>query len=291
MKKFDGIYTALVTPFDQKGSINSGAVQRLVERNIKQGVSGFYVCGSTGESYLLTKEERKYLLEAVCEAAGNDADILVNVGMFSTDYAIELAKHAEKQGVKAVSSVPPFYFPFTMEEYVEYYSDLADSADVPVLLYNIPAMSSVTFADDDLKRLLANEKIMGIKHTSYDLFQLQQLIHQYPEKNFFIGHDEIFLSALAVGALAGIGSTYNIMAGKFIKIRELFMQGKTKEAAEVQNEVNNVVSALCRVGIFKGIKEILKMQGIDCGYCRKPFKKLDDTQRAFLLETAERNGL
>lgn len=69
------------------------------------------------------------------------------------------------------------------------------------------------------------------------------------------------------------------------------MQGKTKEAAEVQNEVNNVVSALCRVGIFKGIKEILKMQGIDCGYCRKPFKKLDDTQRAFLLDTAERNGL
>lgn len=291
MKKFDGIYTALVTPFDSAGKINSGAVQRLVEDNIGKGVSGFYVCGSTGESYLLSKEERKYLLEAVCEAAGNKADVLVNIGLFSTEYAVELAKHAEKQEVKAVSSVPPFYFPFTMEEYTGYYTDLADAVDVPVLLYNIPAMSSVTFAEDDLKRLLANEKITGIKHTSYDLFQLQQLIHQYPEKNFFIGHDEIFLSALAVGAQAGIGSTYNIMAGKFIKMRELFMQGETKKAAEIQNEVNNVVSALCSVGVFKGIKEILKMQGIDCGYCRKPFKELDDTQRRLLLKTAEKNGL
>lgn len=291
MKKFDGIYTALVTPFDSAGKINSGAVQRLVEDNIGKGVSGFYVCGSTGESYLLSKEERKYLLEAVCEAAGNKADVLVNIGLFSTEYAVELAKHAEKQEVKAVSSVPPFYFPFTMEEYTGYYTDLADAVDVPVLLYNIPAMSSVTFAEDDLKRLLANEKITGIKHTSYDLFQLQQLIHQYPEKNFFIGHDEIFLSALAVGAQAGIGSTYNIMAGKFIKMRELFMQGETKKAAEIQNEVNNVVSALCSVGVFKGIKEILKMQGVDCGYCRKPFKELDDTQRRLLLETAEKNGL
>ena len=291
MKKFDGIYTALVTPFDSAGKINSGAVQRLVEDNIKKGVSGFYVCGSTGESYLLSKEERKYLLEAVCEAAEMKADVLVNIGLFSTEYAIELAKHAEKQGVKAVSSVPPFYFPFTMEEYAGYYTELADAVDVPVLLYNIPAMSSVTFAEDDLKRLLANEKITGIKHTSYDLFQLQQLIHQYPEKNFFIGHDEIFLSALAVGAQAGIGSTYNIMAGKFIKMRNLFMQGETKKAAEIQNEVNNVVSVLCSVGVFKGIKEILKMQGIDCGYCRKPFKRLDDTQRRLLLETAEKNGL
>lgn len=291
MKKFDGIYTALVTPFDSAGKINSGAVQRLVEDNIKKGVSGFYVCGSTGESYLLSKEERKYLLEAVCEAAEMKADVLVNIGLFSTEYAIELAKHAEKQGVKAVSSVPPFYFPFTMEEYAGYYTELADAVDVPVLLYNIPAMSSVTFAEDDLKRLLANEKITGIKHTSYDLFQLQQLIHQYPEKNFFIGHDEIFLSALAVGAQAGIGSTYNIMAGKFIKMRNLFMQGETKKAAEIQNEVNNVVSDLCSVGVFKGIKEILEMQGIDCGYCRKPFKRLDDTQRRLLLETAEKNGL
>lgn len=291
MKKIDGIYTALVTPFDSEGNINPTAVQRLVEENIRKGVSGFYVCGSTGESYLLSKEERKYLLEAVCEAVENKADVLVNVGMFSTEYAIELAEHAEKQEVKAISSVPPFYFPFTMEEYIHYYTDLAESVDVPVLLYNIPAMSSVTFADDDLKRLLANKKIIGIKHTSYNLFQLQRLIDQYPEKNFFIGHDEIFLSALAVGARAGIGSTYNIMADKFIKIRELFLQGEITQALEMQNKVNHVVSALCEVGIFKGVKEILKMQGIDCGYCRKPFKKLEDMQRRFLFETAEKNGL
>lgn len=291
MKKFEGVYTALVTPFDENGKINASALQKLVDKNLKEGVNGFYVSGSSGESYLLSVEERKYLLEAVKEAVDGRGEIIANIGMFATEHGVELAKHAEKQQVSAISSVPPFYFPFNMEEYVKYYTDLAEATGLPVIVYNIPAMSSVSFSMENLEELLSHKGIIGVKHTSCDLFQLQQLLARFPEKSIFIGHDELFLGALSVGVKAGIGSTYNIMADKFIKMNMFFREGRMDEALKIQNEVNNVVTVLCKTGVFKGVKAILKMQGIDCGGCRKPFLPLKEEQIEELRTAAKENGL
>lgn len=291
MKKFKGLYPALITPFRENGTIDGDAVQRLVAANLEKGVDGFYVSGSTGESYMLSMDERKYLLEAVAEAVGNRADIIVNIGMFATEHSLALARHAETCGASAVSSVPPFYFSFNREEYRVYYDDLAKGVDLPVIVYNIPAMSSVHFTTEELEQLLENDKIAGIKHTSYDTFQLQRLVADYPGKSIFIGHDEIYLSALAVGVEAGIGTTYNIMAEKFVRMNQLFREQRMGEALEIQNEVNEVITALLKVGIFKGVKEILKLQGYDCGVCRRPFLPLDEKQKAYLHETAEAHHL
>lgn len=287
MKKMTGIYPALVVPYDAEGNVDTDKIQLLVEKLQKQGVDGFYVSGSTGESYLLRMEERKKVLEAVKEAADPKRDIIANIGMLATEQSVELARHAQKVGVSAISAVPPFYFSFTMEEYYRYYEDLANSVDVPVLVYNIPAMSGVKFSMGDLERFLSNEKIIGFKHTTYDLFQLQRLIWLHPEKTMFIGHDELFLSALSVGVEAGIGSTYNIMADRFVQMIRLFKENKMEEALKIQGEVNGVVEALCKVGVFKGIKEILRMQGLDCADCRKPFQPLKAEEKDLMRRTAE----
>lgn len=113
-----------------------------------------------------------------------------------------------------------------------------------------------------------------MKHTSYDLFQLQRVLKKYPRKSVFCGHDELFLSASAVGVQAGIGSTYNFMAEKFVKIQKLVSENNWTEAQAVQDEANAVIEALCKVGVFKGVKAALKLQGMDCGECRKPFLPL-----------------
>lgn len=290
-QKFAGIYPALVTPFDADGRLDTNRAQRLVENLADRGVSGFYVGGSTGEAYLLSMDERKAMLEAVVEACPKDQAVIANIGMMATEHSVELARHAQKLGVAAISSVPPFYFSFNMDEYVRYYGDLADAVNVPVLVYNIPGMSGIQFSKTDLDRLLSNEKILGLKHTSYDLFQLQMLIHEYPDKTFFVGHDELFLSACAVGAIAGIGSTFNIMPEKFVRLMDCYRQGKQEEALAIQGEINSVVSALCKAGVFKGIKEILTLQGQDCGTCRKPFQPLSPEQKALIRVVAEKSGL
>lgn len=289
MKKFKGIFPALVTPFDTQGKINANMVKKLVESCLEKGVSGFYVGGSTGESYLLSMEERRFMLEQVMAAVEGRADVIANIGVFATEHGIELAKHAEALGVSAISSVPPFYFPFTMEEYAEYYNDLADSVKVPVIIYNIPAMSGITFKTEDIDRFFANRKIIGMKHTSYDLFQLQRVLKKYPEKSVFCGHDELFLSASAVGAEAAIGSSFNFMAEKFVKMQKLLMDDRMEEARVLQDEANAVIEALCKVGVFKGVKAVLKLQGLDCGECRKPFRPLTPEQIRYLEKVLKEN--
>ena len=289
MKKFKGIYPALITPFDEKGRINPEMVQKVVDSCLAKGVSGFYVGGSTGESYLLSLEERREMLEHVVKAVDGRGDVIANIGVFATEQGVELAKHAEGLGVSAISSVPPFYFPFSLEEYVQYYNDLADSVNVPVIIYNIPAMSGITFKTADIERFFANEKIIGMKHTSYDLFQLERVLKKFPEKNIFCGHDELFLSASAVGVQAGIGSTFNFMAEKFVKIQKLLAENNWAEAALIQEEANAVIEELCKIGVFKGVKVALKLQGMDCGECRKPFQPLRDEQAAELEQVLREN--
>ena len=291
MTKYKGIFPALVTPYDEHGKIDVQVTKELVEHLIKQGVSGFYVGGSTGESYLLSFNERKQFLEMVIAAANHRVPVIASIGVVATEHAKELARHAASAGANAISAVPPIYFSFSKEEYIHYYEELALDTELPLIVYNIPAMSGVQFSKQDLERLLSNEKIIGIKHTSYDLFQLQQLIENHPDKNIFIGHDELSVSGLAVGAQAGIGSTFNIMADKFVKLYELFEDKKTAEALVIQGEVNRVVETLLKVGIFKGIKEVLRLQGFDCGECRRPFLPLLEEEKRMVYECALENHL
>lgn len=291
MKKYQGVFPALVTPYDTEGRINADATEKLVEHLIGQGISGLYIGGSTGESYLLSLEERKQFLEIVLKIVNGRIPVIASIGVVATEHGLELARHAADASASAISAVPPIYFSFSKEEYIKYYEELAEATDLPLLVYNIPAMSGVHFSKDDLERLLSNDKVIGIKHTSYDLFQLQQLIEKYPEKSIFIGHDELYLSALSIGAQAGIGSSYNIMADKFVKMNQLFAEKKLDEALAIQGEINRTIEVLLKVGIFKGIKEVLKLQGFDCGECRRPFLPLSEEEKRMVYECAVENHL
>ncbi len=290
MDKMKGIYPALITPFCEDGSISQGAMEQLIERNLEKGVAGFYVGGSTGESYLLSMEERKDLIKRVTGIINGRAKVIANIGVFATCHGIEMAKAAESMGVDAVSAVPPFYFKFSAQELADYYNDIAQAVSVPMIIYNIPAMSGVSFSTQQIDKMFKNENIGGMKHTSYDLFQMERVIAKYPDKTIFIGHDEIFLSAFAAGAEAAIGSTFNFMAEKFIKIAELHKSGRQQEALAVQDEANRILEVLTEIGVFKGIKEALKMQGISCGVCRKPFRPLEEEQTTRLRNIMEETG-
>lgn len=290
MEKMKGIFPALVTPLREDGSIAQDALEKIIEVNLQKGVTGFYVGGSTGESYLLSMAERKELIEKIVGIVNGRGKVIANIGVFATCHGIEMAKTAESLGVDAISAVPPFYFKFSMDELIQYYNDIAEAVSVPMIVYNIPAMSGVSFSSEQIEKLLSNDRIAGMKHTSFDLFQLQRVIREYPEKSIFIGHDEIFLSAYSIGAEAAIGSTFNFMAEKFVKMAALFKEKKMEEALDIQNQVNQVVEVLSEIGVFKGIKAALELQGIDCGECRKPFQPLKKEQIEKLRTVMELTG-
>lgn len=293
MNKFEGVFPALLTPFTADGKINEKELVKLVEMNIEKGVNGFYVGGSTAEAFLLSIEERKYILDIVISTVKNKAAVISHIGCIATKDAQELAKHSEQAGADAISSIPPFYYNFSTEEIKEYYFDIVEKVSLPMIVYHFPAFSGVSMGMEELGAFFSDDRFIGLKFTSNDFFTLERVKNTYPEKLVYNGFDEMFLSGLAMGANGGIGSTYNFMAEKFLEIFSLVKKGRMHEALEVQNDVNTIIKLLCKIGVMPGEKEILTQMGFDFGTCRKPFKSVTEEEkeviRKIILPLLEKN--
>jgi len=284
-KEFKGIFPALLTPFDKNDNVNIEVLKRITRYNLDKGVSGFYVGGSTAEAFLLSTEERLQVMQAVAEEAKTETTLIAHIGCISTKQAIELAKAAKEMGYDAISSVAPFYYKFSFPEIKKYYYDIVDAVDLPMFIYNFPAFSGVNLTVDNIAEFLIDDRFLGVKHTSSDYFALEQFKAAFPDKIVYNGYDETFLAGLAMGADGAIGSTFNLMAEKFIKIRALFAENKVQEAQAVQKEANAIIRALCKVGVMQGEKAVMDALGFEMGDARAPFAPLTQEQKKELLDT------
>ena len=283
-EKFKGIIPALLTPFDENDKVNMAALTELVHYNIAKGVSGFYVGGSTAEAFLLSENERKLLYKTVAKAAKDKVTLIAHIGCISTAQAIEFGKYAKDQGYDAISAIAPFYYKFNFDQIKKYYYDIVDAVDMPMIIYNFPNFSGVNLTVEQVEQFFCDERFIGIKHTSNDYFAMEQFKTRFPDKLVYNGFDEMLLSGLAMGADGGIGSTYNFMADKYVEIYRLFAENKLEEARVIQQECNRIITALCKVGVMEGEKEVLCQMGFDFGCARAPFSVLTDEQKEFLRE-------
>lgn len=283
-EKFKGIFPALLTPFDKQGKINEKVLCELVEYNLNKGVNGFYVGGSTAETFLMTEKERASVMKIVSECAKGKGTLIAHIGCISTDQAVRLAKTAKELGYDAISSVAPFYYKFSFEEIKKYYFDIVNAVDMPMLVYNFPAFSGVTLTVDNIKEFLSDERFIGVKHTSSDYFALEQFKSAYPDKVIYNGYDEMFLAGLSMGADGAIGSTFNFMSEKYVKIYECFHNGDMGAAQKLQREANVIIQSLCKVGVMQGEKAVLEGLGFDFGVARAPFLELTIDQKKELCE-------
>ena len=285
-EKFKGIFPALLTPFDGQDRVDTEVLGRLVDYNLQKGVDGFYVAGSTAEVFLLDAKERLAVMETVSSRAGGKCTLIAHIGCISTKQAIEYAREAKEMGYDAISSVAPFYYKFSFEEIRRYYFDIVDAVDLPMLIYNFPAFSGVNLTTDNIREFLADDRFLGVKHTSSDFYALEQFKAGFPDKVVYNGYDEMFLAGLSMGADGGIGSTFNFMAEKYIEIRRLFQENDMSAAQALQREVNTILRALVEVGVMQGEKAIMEGLGFPLGQARSPFAPLSGAQKEKLLRLA-----
>ena len=277
---FSRIWSALITPMCADESVNYDALEKIVDRQIAEGAEGFYCCGSSGEALLLSTEERRKVLEHVLAAAGGRVPVISHVGTIRTRDVIELAAHAMEAGAMAVSMIPPYYYRFSMDEIIGYYEDVLQALPgTPVIVYNIPQFTGIEFSKQNAGRLLSNPGVVGIKHTSSNLYSLERMGQAYPDKALINGFDEQFLAALTMGATATIGTTVNLFAPLFHRVRKAAAEGKLAEAQQWQRAINRRIEETVRIGIFPAMKYGWTLRGIDCGSCRAPFRPLDKAAR------------
>ncbi|MBW9430077.1 dihydrodipicolinate synthase family protein [Atlantibacter hermannii] len=276
---FRGIISAVVTPMHADESVNYAALETLAHAQLARGVEGFYCCGSSGEGPLLRFDERKQVLATLVNAAQGKVPVIAHVGTPRTQDAVELAKSAEQDGASAVSLVPPYYYKYSREEIIAYYRRVLDAISIPVILYNIPQFTGVELDSLTAEALLGDEQVLGVKHTSHNLYSLERMIARYPDKVFFNGFDEIFLSSLAAGATATVGTTVNLQPELFLALRTAFRQGDIPKAQRLQQQINEVVENLVARGVFQSAKYLAGKGVVDTGPTREPFVALTATQR------------
>ncbi|KFD22895.1 N-acetylneuraminate lyase [Yokenella regensburgei] len=284
-----GVMPALLTPFDEQQRLDKESLRRLVRFNIEQGIDGLYVGGSTGEAFVQSLSEREAVLEIVAEEAKGKVALIAHVGCVSTAESQQLAHAASRYGFDAVSAVTPFYYPFSFEEHCEHYRAIIDSADgLPMVVYNIPALSGVKLSLEQISTLVTLPGVGALKQTSGDLYQMEQIRRAHPDLVLYNGYDEIFASGLLAGADGGIGSTYNIMGWRYLNIVKALKEGDIATAQRLQTECNSVIDLLIKTGVFRGLKTVLHfMDVVAVPLCRKPFSPVDEQYLPELKALAE----
>lgn len=278
MKK---IYVASITPFQEDGRINESAAKQLWERNLSEGADGFFIGGSSGECFLLNREERVRSFELASEYVER-ADIFAHVGAISTEEAVFYAKQAKDMGIRNIAATPPLYFGFSQKEIAGYYYDIAEAAGQPVLYYNIPSSThkELQLSNPDIQALLKSGVIGSVKHTNLNLLEMERLRNINPDIKCFGGFESCMVAFLAFGCEGFIGSSFNFMLPQFKRIMELYLDGKEEEARILQSKSNNILDVLLKNGLCANLKYIVSSQGIPAGEVRRPMLPLTEEKKA-----------
>lgn len=287
-KEFNGIYAALLTPYTPENKVNHQVLAEHVNRLLVRGIDGFYVSGSSAETFLLRDDERKEVLKTVIEANAGRGKVICHVGAISTDAAMDYARFAQEVGADAVSAISPFYYKFSKEEIVNYYKDIMSASDLPMFVYNFPNQSGFAISEDVIDELRTAGNLAGVKYTSSDFFLMERIKTKHPELVLWNGFDEMLLCGLTMGADGGIGSTYNCIPNLIRKIYDSYRAGDLVAAERWQKHTNYVIEAICKYGVFASIKTILGFEGLDFGGCRKPFSPICDEGKEELREIYEK---
>jgi 4-hydroxy-tetrahydrodipicolinate synthase len=291
--KLKGIYTALVTPFAGE-ALDESSLERLVEWQISEGVDGIVPCGTTGEASTLSYEEHERVIEITVKIARGRVPIIAGTGSNSTKETIELTQAARDLGADGALLVAPYYNRPSQEGLYRHFKAVAESVDLPMVLYNIPTRTSVNMLPDLVARLAAVPNIVGIKEASGSLQQVTDIFRLTKgEFSIISGDDNLFLPMMAVGATGVISVVSNILPARMKVLADAFMEEKNPEKArDIHMELAPLFQALFIEVNPVPVKESLYFMGIlEDKTVRLPLCQLADSNRASLLNVLNRYGL
>jgi len=260
---FRGAMTALVTPFDREGKVHEEHLKRLIEFQIAGGVDAIVPCGTTGEASTLEYDEHFRVCELCVKFADKRTKVILGGGSNNTRRAIDLTRFSKKIGADAVLSVGPYYNKPTQEGHYQHFKAIAESTDIPIIIYNIPGRTGVNIEPETLLRLAEVPNIVGVKEASGNLDQMMVILRGRPA-NFTVlsGDDSLSLPLIAVGGDGCISVLANEMPSEFTRMIHAALENRWDEARRIHYETY----ALMRVNFLETnpvpVKAALAMMGL-----------------------------
>jgi 4-hydroxy-tetrahydrodipicolinate synthase len=242
---YEGVCTALITPFAADGSVDEGAFRDLVESQINDGVSGLVPMGTTGESPTLSHEEHLRVIKLAVEQAKGRVPVIAGTGSNSTEEAVSLTIRAKELGADASLQVAPYYNKPTQEGFYRHFISVAEAAKLPLIIYNIPGRSGKNIENDTMLRLAEHEHIVGVKEASGDLSQVMDLVMRKPEDfTVLSGDDNLGYPIIALGGRGIISVAGNLIPGRMAKLVASALAGDMERARSLHYELLPLFKAL-----------------------------------------------
>jgi len=235
---FTGVGTALITPFKADGSLDEPAVSRLARRQLDAGVHVLVPCGTTGETPTLSMDERRRVIELVVAEARGRALVLAGAGGYDTKEVIHMAAMVKAAGADGILSVTPYYNKPTPEGLYQHYTAIADSTDLPIVVYNVPGRTGCNIDPATLVRLAGIPNIVGVKEASGNIGQIAEICHSVPS-GFIVmsGDDAITLPLMALGGHGIISVASNEVPAEMVQLVEAFERGALADARHWHNKL------------------------------------------------------
>ncbi|WNY26106.1 4-hydroxy-tetrahydrodipicolinate synthase [Methanolapillus millepedarum] len=290
-QRFQGVIPALITPFTTDNRIDVDGLRRNIEFVEKGGVSAIVPCGTTGESATMTAEEHMKVVDAAIETA--KVPVIAGTGSNSTEEAVLFTKHAKDAGAAAALIITPYYNKPTQAGLKAHFEKIANSVDIPIILYNVPSRTSVDMAVSTIAELAKHENIIGIKEATGDMGKASEILHKTKDEDFVLlsGDDIATLPLMSIGATGVISVAANIVPQKMCQMVSAFESGKMKEAAKIHDELTPLMKVLFIETNPIPIKTAMRLSGHAAGPLRLPLVDMAPANLEMLKAELKKMGV
>ena len=272
---FTGAAVAIITPFKEDGTVDYDTFGQIIEDQIAGSTDAIVVCGTTGESAAMPDEEHLAVVDYCVKKVAGRVPVIAGTGTNDTQHCINLSQGAEKLGVDALLLVTPYYNKTTQRGLIAHYTKIANSVNIPIILYNVPSRTGLNIAPETLKELSRVENIVAVKEASGNISQVAKIAQLCgDDMTIYSGNDDQIVPILSLGGQGVISVLSNILPHIVSKICNLFFEGKIKKSADLQLEYFDLIEAVfCDINPIP-IKYALNAMGFEVGGCRLPLTEL-----------------
>lgn len=294
MKDFEGIFTVMVTAYEDGGGIDHDAMKHMTRHLVKSGVHGLVVLGSNGECPYLTRDLQREVIDVVVESCDGAIPVIVGINERGTEAALGMARHAEIAGADGLLVALPLFYPLEEDAVYEHYESVCGEVDIPVLFYNFPTHTHLSLSPQSIARIAKIDGIIGAKETIFDVEEVRLLVEATGEDFYvFTGTCLNLKETMEVGACGAICPLPNIVPGKAVELYEALYYGYPKKAAQLQGEFYKLAPLLTSSPTPHAMmKEALRQLGHKIrATVKPPLPQLTPPQAILVEETLKGAGL
>ncbi|MCI5564029.1 MAG: 4-hydroxy-tetrahydrodipicolinate synthase [Intestinimonas massiliensis] len=289
---FTGACPAIVTPFDASGAVNYTALEKLIDHVIEAGVDAICVCGTTGECSTLSLREHIAVVEHSVKYINHRVKVIAGAGSNDTSAAVYLSQHAQDSGADALLHVTPYYNKCSQAGLIRHYEYIADRVELPILLYNVPGRTGVSFTAETYKILSQHPKINGVKEASGN-FSLLAHTRYLCGDDFYVwsGNDDQVVPMMALGAKGVISVASNLVPEVMVRMSHLCLENDFEAASKLQIQYMDLIDALFIEVNPIPIKAAMNLAGYEMGGLRLPLCDISDAHLEVLRASMKRMNL